>query len=129
METTIQDIKKTIEQRAGVPASLLNGETAEEVIAHAKALLAFKKEHEAQRPKSTQEQFTEWNRQLNGIETGDEAGEALADIENSLRPYAVGIRDAGEIEHAPDGRTAQEQFKEWWLEKTAIRGSDLASYF
>lgn len=47
---TIEELKQTIEQRTGVPASFLTGETAEENIAQAKALLAYKREAQQQRP-------------------------------------------------------------------------------
>lgn len=112
----LDELKAQIETRAGIPANLLKGESQEEILAEAKALLIFKKQHEEQRPKSTREQFTEWQRKLDGIETGDEAGEALADIENSLRPYAYGIRDAGEVEHVPDGKTARQHFEDWVMQ-------------
>ncbi len=48
-ENRLQRIKESINRRTGVPASLLTGETAEEVVARAKAVLAYKREHEAQR--------------------------------------------------------------------------------
>ena len=47
----IFDVKQQIEQRAGVPGILLTGETAEELIAEAKAYLALKKQKVAQEAK------------------------------------------------------------------------------
>ena len=44
---SIDELKKDIEQRTGVPAAIIQGETNEEVIAHAKALLAFKMQEDA----------------------------------------------------------------------------------
>lgn len=38
----ISNIKAEIEKQTGIPASLLNGETVEENIAQAKAILAYK---------------------------------------------------------------------------------------
>lgn len=121
----MMDLKNEIEKRAGVPAYLLTGETEEEILAQAKALIVFKKTYEPVEPKSPREQFYEWQRKLDGIETGDEAGEALAEIENERRPYPFGIRDAGEVEHVPDGKTAKEHFEEWFTEKTAVNINDI----
>lgn len=122
---TLDVIKEMIEQRTGVPASLLTGETAEENIAQAKAILAYKREHEAQRPKSTREQFADWMDSRDGIEPQDEAGAALAEIEEAARVEAGGyprIQDGGEIDtsNLPDGRPAREQFAEWLDKKTAF---------
>ena len=120
---TLDVIKEMIEQRTGVPASLLTGETAEENIAQAKAILAYKREHEAQRPKSTREQFAEWLDARDGIEPQDEAGAALAEIEEAARKEAGGyprIQDGGEIGNLPDARPASEQFAEWLDKKMAF---------
>lgn len=120
---TIDELKQAIEQRTGVPAALLNGETAEENIALAKTLLAYKKEHEAQRPKSTSELFAEWFTAKQGIETRDAAGEAMADIEEAVRVEAGGypiVKDATmDYRPLPDSRPAREQFAEWFSKKTA----------
>lgn len=97
-----EELKQEIAQRTGIPAALLTGETAEENIAQAKALLAYKREHEAQRPKTAQEQFADWiggqlderDRQTAaafGLQytprQTDPAGAALAEIEE---PAAAG---------------------------------------
>ena len=61
---SIEDVKKDIERRTGVPANLLTGETEEELVAQSKALLAYKKSAApAQIPapkRTTREQFAEW---------------------------------------------------------------------
>lgn len=119
---TIEELKQEIEQRTGVSACLLNGETAEENIAQAKAVLAYKKEHEAQRTKTAAEQFGAWFNALQGIEAPDAAGEALADIEKTARAEAGKYpitRDGGEVTGLPDPRSARDQFVEWFDNITA----------
>jgi len=124
---TIEELKQAIEQRTGVPASLLTGETAEENIAQAKAMLAYKREHEQQRPKSTVEQFADWiGARLNEEGTKkDPAGEALADIEEAVRVESGGypmVQDGGQVDTStmPDPRPAREQFADWVAQRTAF---------
>lgn len=119
----LEDLKKEIEQRTGIPAALLSGETPEENIEQANALLAYKKDTELQRPKHTREQFAAWINAQQGIETQDTAGAALADIEEAVRVAAGGypkIKDgqAG-VSNLPDARPEREQFAEWFNNKTA----------
>lgn len=113
----INELKKEVEVRTGVPASLLTGETSEEIIANAKAILAFKKEQEAEAPQTTAQQFSKWLRQTEGIEEVDEAGQALAELEDSLRGYSLNIKDGGNPyingKEMPDGRSTAEQFGDW----------------
>lgn len=121
----MENLKRAIEQRTGVPASLLTGETAEENIAQAKALLAYKREAEDSRQKDTQAQFAEWFAAFTGIEQPDETAKALEDIAEAARVEAGGyprIQDGGEIDHAgmPDGRSTAEQFGEWLGRKLAF---------
>ena len=120
---TTEELKQEIAQRTGVPVVLLTGETAEENIAQAKAFLAYKREHEAQRPKSHAEQFKAWFNEQYGIEEQDEAGAALAQIEEQARLDAGGYpmtKDSGEVTNMPDPRPAREQFAEWFGQKTAF---------
>lgn len=121
---TLEELKQEIAERTGVPALLLTGETAEENIAQAKALLAYKRDAEAdtQRPRSTTEQFTDWLTARDGIEQPDTAGQALADIEEQARVEAGGYpmtRDAGEANYTPSKNT-KEQFAEWVSGRTAF---------
>lgn len=135
---TIEELKQTIEQRTGVPASLLTGETAEENVAQAKAMLAYKREYAQQRPKTAAEQFSDWlggqleekSRQTAAAfglhyeapET-DPAGAALADIAEAVRVDGGGypmIRDGGEVTGLPDARPAREQFADWLKQQTAF---------
>lgn len=135
---TIEELKQQIEQRAGVPASLLTGETAEEVVARAKAVLAYKREYEAQRPKTAREQFADWigaqqedkdrrTAELLGrhyeAPPADPAGAALAEVAEAYRVEAGGYpmtKDSGEVANMPDPRPAREQFAEWFGQKTAF---------
>ena len=123
---TIDELRQEIEQRTGVPASLLTGETLEENIAQAKALLAFKKEGNDNRKKSTGEQFVDWigakvderTRQAAdtfGIQTAptDPEGAALFEIERKAK---AGFRDGGEVDYSrfPDTRQTREKFRDWF---------------
>lgn len=113
---TLDEFKTEVEQRTGIPASMLNGSTAGEVLMIARTILDFKKEHEQDRPKTTAEQFSEW---MDGTPPSKEA-EALSELEDSIRPYSYKIRDGGEVTGLPDGRPAKEQFEEWFNNKTAF---------
>ena len=119
----IDEIKTAIEQGTGVPVSLLTGETAEENKAQAKAILAFKKDYKAQHG-STHEQFGAWFNAVQGIETQDTAGEALAQIQEALRIEAGGypkVPDGGEpAGRMQDPRPTREQFAEWFAGKSAF---------
>ncbi len=121
---TIDELKQTIEQRTGVPASFLTGETAEENIAQAKALLAYKRESQTQtQPKSNAQKFAEWLGAQAGAEPQDEASAALADVEEAARAEAGGyplMNDGGEVTGLPDARPAREQFSDWWGQQTAF---------
>ena len=135
---TTEEVKQLIEQRTGVPASLLTGETVEENIAAAKALLAYKREHDKGRTKSTREQFADWlgaqqedkdrrTAELLGrhyeAPPADPAGAALAEVAEAYRVEAGGYpmtKDGGEGTNMPDPRPAREQFAEWFGQKTAF---------
>ena len=111
---SLEELKQEIEQQTGIPAKLLTGETAEENIAQAKALLAYKRE--APEDKSPRGQFADWlNARLGNNET-DLAGAALERIQEQVRGYPI-LKDGGNPyingATAPDARSAQEQFAEW----------------
>lgn len=119
----IDELKQRIEQETGIPASLLNNETSEEIIAKAKALLAYRREMAAQKPqapKSTKEQFADWLHEQTGEGevVQDSASAALAQIENELRVVPV-LRDAGEAPHNTDGRSNRELFAQYIYNKTS----------
>lgn len=121
---TIEELKQEIAQRTGVPVVLLTGETAEENIAQAKAFLAYKREYQAQQPKNHAEQFKAWFNEQYGIEEQDEAGAALAEIEEQARLDAGGypyLQDGGSVNvNLGDTRSAKEQFAEWLEQQTAL---------
>lgn len=118
---TTEEVKQLIEQRTGVPASLLTGETVEENIAAAKALLAYKREHDKERTKSTREQFADWLAAQRGEDPPpDTAGAALAEIEAATRAYPS-IRDGGEPDiSGQDNRTGKEKFADWLYKQSAF---------
>lgn len=120
---SIEELKQIIEQRTGVPASLLTGETAEENIAQAKAILAYKRDLDTQTPKTARGQFVEWFNASQGKEAQDTAGAALAEIEDAARMEAGGypaVQDSGEVTGLPDPRPARDQFAEWFGQKSAF---------
>lgn len=124
----IDELRKTIEQRTGVPASLLTGETPEENIAQAKAMLAYKREYGQQREETAAEQFSKWMAEQLGEtepEPKDTAGDALAAIAESVRVESGGypiIRDGGQIDAGSmaSARSAADLFSEWLESRTAI---------
>lgn len=119
---TLEEVKQEISLKTGVPASLLTGETVEEDIALAKALLAYKREHEAQEPKSTAQQFAEWTSAQFGEEPpADETTAALYEIEQAAKgPNYPTVTDGGEVEHAGSQGTTKEQFEQWFYERSAL---------
>lgn len=110
------DYKQEISKVTGIPAELLTGDTIEENIARAKALLAYRSEAEATRPKDPREQFAEWMN-VQGIgEAVPDRSAALDAIAEQARVEAGGYpitHDAGEVMNMPDPRTAKEQFTTW----------------
>jgi len=133
---TIDELKKQIVQRAGIPANLLAGETAEEVITRAKAVLTYKRQHEDERSKTTEELFADWiGAQLEESNIGQDykaqqkypSFAALADIAESVRVEAGGypqVADSGDPYingiQGPDGRSTAEQFADWFKQGTAF---------
>ena len=99
----------------------MTAETPEGVINQAKELLRFKESSEAQRPKTTREQFTEW---LDGPQPS-EGEKTLDEIAEETRIDAGGyptIPDYGEVERIgmPDPRPVDKQFEEWFQGVTAF---------
>lgn len=110
----IFDVKQQIEQRAGVPGILLTGETAEELIAQAKAYLALKKQKEAQEAKEPREAFKDYMLDQAGEERQNPAAIALAEIETAAAQNPnkyPRIPDGGELNYSQVNQgTAKEQF-------------------
>lgn len=97
----IEELKQEIEDYTGIPADSLTGETAEENIAQAKALLAYKREQ----GKTTRDQFTTWMNEREGKVVPDLAGKGLAEIE-----ARIGV----EASSLPDNNIFRAQFAEWF---------------
>ena len=113
MENT--EIKTMISERLGVPVCLLTGETPEEDLACAKAVLAFKREYEQTREKSNAEKFEEWFCDQMGIERPDQLQDALSEVEEAVRVSSgvyPNLSDRGEA-HLGDNRSTKEKFAEW----------------
>ena len=125
------EIKQLVSQRTGIPENLLNGDTPEEVITRARAVLAYKKSVEAERPKDAREQFIDWchaTEKENGyFNAADDyiggANRALDEISETLRVEAGGyprIADGGEIAHGGFTPPPEEQFRDWLYAQTAF---------
>ena len=121
---TLDEFKNEVEQRTGVPASLLDGSTAGEIVTMAKTILAYKKECDVERQNTPREQFAAWLNESYGVETQNGMDEALDDLTRTAAAencsYPV-IQD-GQVDTSgiPDGRTPEQQFSEWWYKKTAF---------
>lgn len=132
----VEELKQIIEQRTGVPASLLAGETAEENIAQAKALLAYKKVAEAQHPKDCRDKFIDWlgDNLCTRDEPQDMADAELDNIAEAVRVEAGGfpmLKDDGQIDvnKMSSGGSAQEQFAEWFGKVSAFDPSNSDGWF
>lgn len=122
---TLDDFKNGIEERTGIPTSLLTADTEDGCIAQAENYLAFKKEHEATRPKSTREQFADWMSEKEGREKADPALEGLAQIKEQNWVDQGGfpkVHDGGNVlvndVKFGDSRTPREQFAAWLKKQT-----------
>ena len=121
----IDEIKKAIEQRAGIPADLITSETKEGAIAQARELLRYKQQNAAApREKSGREQFRDWFQEQTGTSAAGEdphvkAMKALDEIERG--PGYPMVPDGGELnqDNRPDTRTPAERFGEWFREASA----------
>ena len=119
---TLEEVKKEIENKTGVPASFLTGETVEENIAQAKALLAYKSKQQGTeaRPepgtdpnKSTKEQFADWISGKFKTYTPEAEPETWEGIEEAGGIYPK-IKDTGEASKANTSfKSAALQFAEF----------------
>ena len=108
---TLEESKRDIERRTGVPAALLTGESAEENEVRAMALLAYRREVAGQKrtPQSTAERFKAWfDAQM------EEEAPAPAAAPDPVPPAGYpSLKDAGEVRDLPDPRPARDKFAEW----------------
>lgn len=123
---TIDEIKKEIELRTGVPATMLTGETTEEVIAHSRALLAYKRETAQEAPLDAKEQFILWMNENTGQPLEETPEQRLDNFAEELRVEAGGyprIPDGGAAGlniGSSDNLSTLERFNEWLYGKTAF---------
>lgn len=119
--TTIDEIKRDISEKTGIPVALLEGSTTEEIINRSRSILEVRKNSEIARKRSTTELFSGWFNEVTGQEEQSETEKALEAVGQiaeavgmSQGNYPV-IRDGGSLNPArlPDGRSAQEQFGDW----------------
>lgn len=121
-----EDVKREISQRTGIPVHLLTGESPEEDIVRAKALLTFKRDNRQEEPKSTSQQFAEWFSAQSGEDPAeDESMQALKAYEEELRLASGGypyVKDGGEnlTIAGQDGKSTREQFADFFNQRTAF---------
>lgn len=110
-----EEFKQEIAEKTGLPITLLTGETVEENIAQAKAILAFKREQDLQRLKTNSEKFAELFNQIRGVEAQDGTGAALAQIEEQARLSKSGYSFLQNNNNANTGNTkpVKEQFADY----------------
>lgn len=126
----LEQISALISERTGVPAALLDGQTAEENIAKARAIIEYrsKANPSAERKLTTNEQFAAW---LDAVmpygepqdTNKDPAAAELDRIAEELRIANGGypqMEDGGEVDPSrfPDSRPASVQFAEWFREQS-----------
>ncbi len=120
----IEDLKNQISEQTGVPVSLLTGETAEETISQAKALIMYKKETDTI-PKNKREQFADWFYTNSGIDGSEkyinDSMFALSKIEESTR-YPV-IKDNTSTYSSE--KTSIDIFRDMLYQSTTKRGRDI----
>lgn len=112
---SVEALKKAAHEKMGIPASVLTGQTEEEVLEQVRQLAVFKQQQQSagivkETPKSTREQFASW---LNG------EPEPAAPHREVVPGYPT-VKDAGEVSNMPDPRPTREQFAEWIAPKMAL---------
>jgi len=129
----LDELKQLISDKTGIPKDMLTGETAEENVARAKALLAYKKEQkqDSREPKSTREQFKEWceRTQLDVPQQEDPIHAALAGLEEVERLHVQAypeVKDGGGVMY--DGRSTRDKFEDWLLPRLGMGAGDLDAW-
>lgn len=118
---TIEEIRQTISARTGVPAELLTGETTEEIVSRAKALIALKTNFQKETPKTQQEQLADFLRanfpDSFPAETAEDPLDDLAKTEEEIRVanggYSRSIKDASTDATATGIKSPQEAFTDF----------------
>lgn len=115
---TIEEVKQTISEQTGIPVNLLTGETIEDNIARAKALILYRQEKaQEQQPLGIRQQFAKCVNDAFGTDQGEAAAselQALTDLESSLLGVPK-VQDGGSLtaDQEPDQRTTAEKFADW----------------
>lgn len=118
------EIKNLISEKTGVPAEMLTGETAEENLEKARALLSWYKENKEAAP-DPREQFASWIREQTGqpeAETPEAALDVIAEavrIDNGGYPN-VNCGPGNVYLDNSDPRPPAEQFREWFYNKSSF---------
>lgn len=117
----IDQVKEYICQKTGIPKELLIGDTVEENVSRAIALLSYRSEKEAfvkkEEKKSTSEQFAEWMEAKEGIERPDPYTEMINELKNDLLPQPVApiVKDTSVDSEIPEYKgSTKEQFASWF---------------
>lgn len=125
---TVNEVRAAISQGTGIPEYKLPDATPGAIIQHAQTILAQQRQEEAQRPKSTADQFAEWFNAQQGIDPQADryaaAQAAIDSVVEQLRVDAGGypiIRDGGSSGVTlGDCRPSAEQFAEFINNKLAF---------
>ena len=109
---TNDEYKAHLQNKTGIPADLLTGDTPEDNLTIAASLLAFKQQNAQEQQnthKSTAEQFADW---FKG-ETGEAHTSDSVPIQSEVKRGYPKIRDGGEVMHGLIPKSPEEQFAEW----------------
>ena len=126
----LEQINALISERTGVPAALLDGQTAEENIAKARAIIEYrsKANPSAERKLTTNEQFAAWLDAAYGEPQDTNKDPAAAELDRIAEELRIAnggypqIEDGGEVDPSgfPDTRPTSVQFAEWFKQETAF---------
>ena len=124
----LEQINALISERTGVPAALLDGQTAEENIAKARAIIEYrsKANPSAERKLTTNEQFAAWLDAAYGEPQDTNKDPAAAELDRIAEELRIAnggypqMEDGGEVDPSrfPDSRPASAQFAEWFREQS-----------
>ena len=105
-------IKAEIERLTGISAGLLTGESTEENIAQAKALLAYKRSVDEKRQTEARrlDSFLDAQQQ---IDQNTSAFKSLEALEAQTSAKYPNLHDAGEANHGANSATTKQLFAEW----------------
>lgn len=117
----LNELKKKIEEKTGIPAALISGTTPGECFDYARKLAAFRggealRTEDAGAGKATRDKFADY---FTGIGYGEAPKqESFIDrVESAIEeisPNYPNLPDHGEAAHIPSGRSAAEAFAEYF---------------